>query len=163
MCSSDLKISAGFDVANSTVDVRLWASDSLGIEATAGILVNSGFNMDMGFGILFPLSEDDISFYLAPKLGIGFGYSADETDVYKDEDSRISISAGAVLKTEVFLKSISKNLSIGAGVGLGININIHNAKYTLKATNSITEGSTTSFGLGIVDGWVYPLTIRYYF
>ncbi len=157
------KISAGFDVANTGVDVRLWASDSLGIEATAGMFVNDGFGLNLGFGVLLPLSEEDVSFYLAPRLNIGFTGSSIDGELIKTEYSAVMLGAGVAIKAEVFLKNISKNLSIGAGAGLGLNITINSIKTTLKATNQISTDSDTDVSFSIINGWVSPLVIRYYF
>lgn len=156
-------LSMGFDIANESVDLRMWASDSFGIEAAAGLLVEDGFGLNLGFGVLFPVSEGDVSFYLAPGLGLGFSGSSTENNFSKVETSNILLGLGMMLKTEVFLKSISRNLSIGAGVGLGLNIDISNEKTTIKATNVVDTVSDTGVSFGLITGHVSPLVIRYYF
>ena len=159
------QLSAGFDVINRAVDVRLWASDGLGIEINAGLDFNSDdteLGLNVGAGVLLPLAEGEVNFYLVPEIGLSSrGYKIGDDDNYVAY-SNIGLSAGAMLKIEVFLPAISKDLSIGSGVGAGLIINLLSSKTTVGGTTT-QNPSSTEVSFGIVNGWVQPLVIRYYF
>lgn len=160
------KISVGFDAFNQTADVRVWASDSLGLEVSAGLgysSINTTLGLNLGAGVLLPVAEGDVNFYIVPGIGIQTIGDKDEfgTGNYTNSTT-ITLIFGAALKMEVYLDVISRNLSIGSSVGAGLGIGLNSSSTTVGGTTTANP-SSTSVGFGIVNGWVSPLNIRYYF
>jgi hypothetical protein len=145
------KISAGCSVTGSSASVRIWPTDNLGLELSAGLaLTKDGTNLPVQVQMIFPLAENgNFALNLAPGMGITYTNTKANTNIISNG---YSLSVGADLIFELALPMISENLSIGSGIGAWFG-------YT---STSIVNGTTTPvFNADIVR--VTPVVIRYYF
>ena len=145
------KIAIGCSVTGSSASVRLWPSDNLGVELSAGLsftyVGNSGYaTVPISAAMLFPILEKG-NFALNVAPGIGFKY------VSTSISSGFVFSAGADLMIEMALPIISENLSIGSGIG---------AWFAFSST-TISSTSNTTTGVNIDLVTVSPVVLRYYF
>jgi hypothetical protein len=140
------KIAIGCSVTGSGASVRLWPTDQLGMEFSAGFSAATNYiKVPLSAQMLFPMLEKgNFAINVAP--GIGFNYTQSSADA-----SGFSFSAGADLMLEMALPIISENLSVGSAVGAW-----------LAFTSSTTTGKTsTGFNVNLIT--VSPVVIRYYF
>ena len=140
------KIAVGCSVTGSGVSMRLWPTDNLGLEFTAGLSAASNYvRVPISAQLLFPMLEKG-NFAINAAPGIGFNYLHSSAAT-----SGFSFSAGGDLMLEMALPIISENLSIGSGVGVWF-------AFSSSTTNGTT---TTDFNVNLLS--VTPVYIRYYF
>ena len=140
------KIAIGCSVTGSGASVRLWPTDQLGMEFSAGLsAANNYVSVPLSAQMLFPMLEKgNFAINVAP--GIGFAYTQSNSST-----SGFSFSAGADLMLEMALPIISENLSIGSAIGAWF-------AFSSSTTTGITS---TGFNVNLVK--VSPVVLRYYF
>ncbi len=144
----------GVDVFGKKAAARIWLSQSVGVDVTAGLAYSGGDTGDFGFniggGLVFPFSENgSININILP--GINFNY----TKTYGlAEVTYISFIATAGIEMEIVLSAISENLCVASVVGAGFGIN----------SSGAGEVNTTNFSFGAAtDMFITPVILRYYF
>ncbi len=156
------KLSLGFNFSAQEVSLRLWPTDSIGVQATAGFqMYGNSMSFGLGGGMVIPMKEKgSLAFNLIPGLKFNYANSwgtRPVTDI-KYSDSTIDFMGGAEFEVALLLSAISDKLSIASGIGfwLGVNIESH--------TEDTTTTSETHFVLDLAKSiGVKVLEIRYYF
>jgi hypothetical protein len=148
------KFGVGVDIAGKSGLVRIWLSNKLALEATAGLNLESGnpatLGLRLGGDVVFPII-DDPKFRLDLAPGLLLSYNKSNYSGLGDM-STLQFLFKAGLNFEVFLNAISNDLSIGSQLGLGIGI------------KNVSAGSTsTHFIIALAEEiGVIPIIIRYY-
>ncbi|HRU40052.1 MAG TPA: hypothetical protein P5511_09255 [Candidatus Goldiibacteriota bacterium] len=123
------KLGLGFTSAGD-MSLRLWMTNSLGLDMAASMRLGDGFGMGLGANLVFPLMENDaVAIYVAPGLGIGFTSETVANVTSTDIDFMFNVN----LETEAFI--VKNLLSVAGTFGMGIGISV----------NSVANVSTTDF------------------
>jgi hypothetical protein len=158
------KLSAGFDVMNRSVSMRIWAGDAIAYDAGVGLSYENDLTtFDISGGAVFPVfNSDGINGLITAGLIFGFGGSKTDITGGTVENSLISVAVKTGLEFEAMLTGINKNLSIGAG-----------AYFTAGAARTTTKTKIgpdtdtkdeTDISVNFLKGFgVAPVIIRYYF
>lgn len=146
------KTSVSVDAFNQQAAVRIWASNKMGIDISAGIGFASNpttFNFNLGAGLVFPMTETErLNVYIVPGLNIGFSKTSITVGIVTSDVSIFALTAGAGIELEGFI--VPEVLSIGSSVGvfIGIQSSSGNTSFIFDAAR----------GIGIK-----PLIVRFYF
>jgi hypothetical protein len=150
------KMAVGFNVINRSVDVRFWPKNNFGLDLSAGLgYDNDVTDFNFGAGIAVPVYEGD-GIFANWISGAALGLTA--SDINNNTMSIISIGINTGVEFEVFLTSISKNLSLSSSVGMTAGLRMSSTK---SGDNTVTANK---FFLGFANSAaVNSLTVRYYF
>jgi len=146
------KTSIAVDALGSAASMRIWTSNKMAIDFTAGIGFQSEpstFAFGLGAGLVFPMVETSrLNLFIVPGLNIGFTKITIDKGLVTVSQNVFMLSAGAGIECEGFI--VPEVLSLASSVGVFIGI------------QSI-EGST-SFIFDAARGiGIKPLIVRYYF
>jgi hypothetical protein len=150
------KMAVGFNVINQSVDVRFWPKNNLGMDLSAGLGYDNDLtDFNFGAGIAIPVYEGD-GIFANWISGAALGLTA--SDINNNSTSVISVGINTGVEFEVFLTSISKNLSLSSSVGMTAGLRMSSTK-TGDAT-----ATANKFFFGLANNAVVnSLTVRYYF
>jgi hypothetical protein len=142
------KTSIAVDVMGQVASMRIWTSNKMGIDFSAGLGFQSEpstFAFNLGAGLVFPMVETERLYaYIVPGLNIGFS----KVSVGTVSSNIFALLAGVGFEFEGFI--VPEVLSIGSSVGVFIGI-------------QSSEGST-SFIFDAARGiGIKPLMVRFYF
>jgi hypothetical protein len=146
------KTAIGVDVFGQTASMRIWASNKMGIDFSAGLGFSSNpttFNFNLGAGLVFPMTETErLNVYIVPGLNIGFLKNSITVGTVTSEVSIFALTAGAGIELEGFI--VPEVLSIGSSVGvfIGIQSSEGNTSFIFDAARGIA---------------IKPLIVRFYF
>ncbi len=146
------KTSIAVDVMGTAASMRIWTSNKMGIDFSAGLGFQSepsSFAFNLGAGLVFPMLETGrLNAYIIPGLSIGFTKTTINTGLTTVNQNIFAFLAGAGFEFEGFI--VPEVLSIGSSVGVFIGI-------------QTAEGST-SFIFDAARGiGIKPLLVRFYF
>ncbi|MCX8092933.1 MAG: hypothetical protein N3E50_02045 [Candidatus Goldbacteria bacterium] len=147
-----LKEKTSVAVDGSSASLRIWSSNKMAIDFSAGLGFQSEpstFAFNLGGGLVFPMMESErLNAYVVPGLNIGFTKITINTGFGTVSQNIFTLLAGAGFEFEGFI--VPQILSIGSSVGVFIGI-------------QSSEG-TTSFIFDAARGiGLKPLIIRFYF
>ncbi len=142
------KTSISVDALGSAASMRIWTSNKMAIDFTAGLGFQSEpstFAFNLGAGLVFPMVETSrLNLYIVPGLNIGFTKKPVETVSM----NVFMLSAGAGIEAEGFI--VPEVLSLASSVGVFIGI-------------QSMEGSTSFIFDAAMGIGIKPLIVRYYF
>jgi hypothetical protein len=147
------KISVAVDIFNQYASMRMWMSDKMGIDFSAGFGIEtepSAFSFNLGAGLVFPMIETSrLNANIVPGLNIGYEKVSYDMGLGETVDADVfTFLAGAGFEIEGFI--VPEVLSIASSVGVFIGI------------QSIED--TTRFIFDVARGiGITPLIVRFYF
>lgn len=146
------KTSIAVDVLGYEASMRIWASNKMGIDFSAGLGFQSEpstFSFNLGAGLVFPMLETSrLNAYIVPGMNIGFTKITIDTGFRTTSQNVFILLAGAGFEFEGFV--VSEVLSIGSSIGFFIGLQ--------------SSDGTTSFIFDAARGiGIKPLIVRFYF
>lgn len=146
------KTSLSVDVFGTIASIRIWTSNKMAIDFSAGLGFQSepsSFSFNLGAGLVFPMIETSrLNAYIVPGMNIGFIKTTINTGLTTTSQNVFTLLAGAGFEFEGFI--VPEVFSIGSSAGVFIGI-------------QSMEGST-SFIFDAARGiGIKPLIVRFYF
>lgn len=146
------KTSIAVDVLSNEASLRIWTSNKMGIDFSAGLGFQSdpsAFSFNFGAGLVFPMFETSrLNVYIVPETNIGFTTITNNLYGETIKQNVFKLLAGAGFQLEGFI--VPEVLSFGSSIGVFIGIQ--------------NSDNTTTFIFDIARGVALnPLIVRFYF